>query len=212
MDLDTEKKEIMLDKYFKCLNKIIRDFSFGWEDYSNRMKNNTSYSQNAVNYMNRKLYGYCLKNLDMKQIKYKFYQNILQKAYNKNYWQLKLDYNWSFHFFEIIFHCFYLNFIDCLNILYEEGLKDSNAYFYISNFLDNYEKNDYYFNFINKDGAYLYISKFLKSQLYKKKFEYEKFKEKYSVREKLLNQLQYNYISKEDDYKIDILKQENNYG
>ena len=159
--------------------------------------------------MNRELYGYSLKNMDIKQMK--FNQSILEKAYNKNYSQLKLDYNWSFHFFEIIFHCFYLNFVDYLNLLYEEGWNESNVYLYISNFLDIYEKNDFYFNFINKAGAFLNISRLLQGKLYKNKFKYEKFKEKYFVRKKLLNEHKYDYISRRYEYKIDILTRENNY-
>ena len=197
MDLNNEKKEIILDKYFKCLSKIICKFSLGYENYSNIMKKDTSKKLDAVRYMNGKIYGYSLNNIDIK--KTKFNQSILGKAYNKNYNQLKIDYNWSFHFFEIIFHCFYLNFIDCLNLLYEKGMINSNVYYYISNFLDNYEINDYYFNFINIDGAYLNISRLLKYQLYKKKFNYEMFKEKYFVRTKLLKEPTYDYISKKFD-------------
>ena len=86
--------------------------------------------------------------------------------------------------------------------------------------MDNYEKNDYYFNFINKDGAYLNISRILQSRLYEQlykekliseKFKYAKFKEKYFVRKKLLKEHKYDYISKIYEYKIDILTRENNY-
>ena len=210
--LNDEEKEIILEKYFKCLSKIISNFSFGWEDYSNAMKKNTSDTGNAVSYMIGKLYDCCLKNIDTKQINFKFKQSILERAYDKNYNELKIDYNWSFHFFEIIFHCFYLNFIDCLNILYEKGMKDSKIYHHISNFLDNYERSDYYFNFINKDGAYLNISRLLKYLLYKEKFKYKMFKEKYFVRKKLLKEHKYNFISKQFEYKINILTKKNNYG
>ena len=99
--------------------------------------------------MNKKLYDPCLKNMD--KTKTKFNYNILNQAYDKNYYQLKIDYNWSFHFFEIIFYCFYLNFILCLDILYEEKKDDNKIYDHISNFLDFYENNDYYFNFINQE-------------------------------------------------------------
>ena len=48
MDLDGEEKEIILDKYFKCLSKIMRNFSFGWKNYSNAMEKKASENINAV--------------------------------------------------------------------------------------------------------------------------------------------------------------------
>ena len=158
---------------------------------------------------------------------------LLTNAYYKNKTQLKINYNWSFHFIEIIFYCFYLNFVHCQNYLYSYSSRISDIYDIISKYLDNYEKKDYYFNFINEEGAKLNIARIIKNGLYNnikknndnnnsnniinidinniKKINQDYFKQKISIRRKLLKEHKYNLISKNELKKINIFKKPNNY-
>ena len=205
-DLNKEKVEEIIEQYFNCLNRILNAFSNDYSNYSYKFKNEPTEKINFTIYMNRLFYRETLQNEEIKN-----YNEKLNDDYEENYSLIKVNYNWSFHFFEIILFCFYLNFCEILNQLFEGEYNDNKIYLNIFNFLDNYEKYDFYFNFINENGAYLNISKLIKSKIYGKNFKYSKFKEKFKARNELLKLHEYNYIDEKNEKKINILKIPNNY-
>lgn len=166
-------------------------------------------NDDAITYMNKKIYGSFLNEIE--KDKEKSNSKLLINAYYKSRPQLKINYNWSFHFFEVIFYCFYLNFAHCQKLLYDNYKNNTKIYNDISKYLDNYEKRDYYFNFINEEGALLNITRIIQIKLYKV-LNANYFKQKIFVRRKLLREHKYYLISKNKDVKINIFKKPNNYG
>ena len=74
----------------------------------------------------------------------------------------------------------------------------------LNDFLNYYEYYDYYLNFVNQEGAYMNISRLINENFYKEKFNYERFNQKYKLRNELIKISKYDYINKKGIKKIDI--------
>ena len=123
-------------------------------------------------------------------------------AFEKNYKLIKINYNWYFHFYEMLFNSFYLTFIDCARQLDQKDSLSKN----INYFLNFYEYNDYYLNFIDLDGALMNRSRLININFHGEKFDYEKFNEKYKLRTKLLDKCIYGYMTKNGIKEIKLSK------
>ena len=212
-----KENELLIKDYLRCLNEIINDYSSDLSFFSEEIKIEDNNNDDTISYMNKKIYNQEIEKI--KEYNEKSNYKILLNTYYENREQLKINYNWSFHFFEIIFYCFYLNFAHCEILLYENGKKNSNIYKEIRRYLDIYEKNDYYFNFINEEGAKLNITRIIQRNLNKelnqelnKELNSDYFRQKISVRRKLLKEHKYNLISEKKERQINIFKMQNNYG
>ena len=160
--------------------------------------------------MNYVFYNQAKKEINNINANYQKSFDILNYAYNKKYYKIKIDYNWNFHFYELLFHCFYLTFLD-FSIQFNNQINDNKSS--ISNsvdeFLEYYEMNDYYLNFINKDGAMINISKNIVMNSYDNNFNYKKFDEKHNLRNKLIQLCKYEYMSKKGKREIELGKVSN---
>ena len=144
---ESEEKELTIIKeYLNCIKGLLWFFSLNGKYYSNYLEEIKYYRQkNFVEYRNETFYKYGINKINREKTKYKESLDILEYAFEKNYKLIKINYNWYFHFYEILFNCFYLTFIDCANKLEAED----NLSNIINYFLNFYEEYDYYLNFID---------------------------------------------------------------
>ena len=207
IDLEIEKTDekafIIIDEYLKCLKEVLWNFSLNGKYYSTYFKDIKYFKKTSfLEYRNGIMYNFGINKINKNNIKFREGLETLNFSFEIKYKSIQIDYNWYFHFYEILFNCFYLTFIDC-----SFQLKQKDKLFQIINsFLNFYEKNDYYLNFIDLDGASMNRARLINENYYKNKFDYEKFNEKYKVREKLWNKYIYNYMTKKGTEKIKLLK------
>ena len=206
-----EKVKTIVSEYLKCLKQIMSIFSLNGKKYSTFFKNiKVPKHINFVNNMNYVFYNKAKKEINNINANYQKSFDILNHAYNKMYYKIKIDYNWNFHFYELLFHCFYLTFLD-FSIQFNNQINDnknsiSNS---VDEFLEYYEMNDYYLNFINKDGAMINISKNIVMNSYDNNINYKKFDEKHNLRNKLIQLCKYEYMSKKGKREIELGKVSN---
>ena len=72
----------------------------------------------------------------------------------------------------------------------------------VDNYLDYYEENDYYLNFINNNGAITNILREINKKIYNDKFDYKLFHKKDKLRKELVELSKYDYMTKEGIQKI----------
>ena len=166
-------------------------------------------NMNLVNIQNFNFYNYGIEKINIDNPNIKKSIEKLNYAYNKKYYKIKVDYNWNFHFYELLFHSFYLTFADFSIIYYKKYDKkrfSDGAPFYtaVKKYLDYYEQNDYYLNFINKNGSLINIQREINKKIYGEEFKYKKFNKKYKLREELIGLSIYDYMSKEGIQKIEL--------
>ena len=213
LNLYNNQKAKLVTEYLSCLNKLLEDFSFEWKKYSTYFKNiKFIQNMNFVNIQNFNFYNYGIKKIKKENPNVKENIKNLNYAYDKMYYKIKADYNWNFHLYELLFHSFYLTFAD-FSINYDKKYGKSQKTFYhseliydgVNDYLDYYEQNDYYLNFINNNGARTNISREIYKkidEINKKKFDYKKFDKKYKLREELRELSKYDYMTKEGIQKI----------
>jgi len=158
--------------------------------------------KNFVEYRNEIFYNYGLKKINHENKKFKESLETLNYAFEKNYKLIKINYNWYFHFYEMLFNCFYLTFIDCANNLDPKDNLSKN----INIFLNFYEDNDYYLNFIDLDGALMNRVRLININFREEEFDYKKFNEKSKLRQKLLDKSIYGYMNKNGIKEIKLFK------
>ena len=167
LDLDKEQEINLVREYVEILKKLLWQFSLNGKKFSTFFKDiNIKRNQNFVKNRNYIFYNFGIQRINRIKANYEESFDILNYAYEKLSYKIQIDYNWNFHFFELLFQCFYLNFIDCsikLNIFNKEGKKSNPFTYYLNNFLDYYEYYDYYLNFINQEGAFMNISRLINS-------------------------------------------------
>ena len=112
---------------------LLEYFSLNGKYYSKNLKEiKYNKRKNFVEYRNEIFYNYGINKINYQKKEYKESLDILNNDFQRNYKLIKIDYNWYFHFYEILFNCFYLTFIDCASNL---DLKD-NLSKNINNFLN----------------------------------------------------------------------------
>ncbi len=182
---------------------LLEYFSLNGKYYSKNLKDiKYNKRKNFVEYRNEIFYNYGINKINYQKKEYKESLDILNNAFQRNYKLIKIDYNWYFHFYEILINCFYLTFIDCASNLDPKDNLSKN----INNFLNFYEYKDYYLNFIDLDGAFMNRSRLINMNLRGEEFDYEKFNEKRKLRQKLLDKSIYGYMTKNGIKEITLLK------
>ena len=205
--LERNQGEKLVNEYLKSLKQVLWEFSLNGKQFSTFFKDiKFGKKENFVNNRNDLFYDFGINKINRVKAKYEESFNILNYAYEKMFYKIRIDYNWNFHFFELLFHCFYLTFADCSNKLNYSNKNNQYPPPFIrsiNDFLDYYEYYDYYLNFINQEGAYMNISRLINTNYYKN-FNYVKFKEKFRLRSQLIQSSKYDYMSKKGIDKINI--------
>jgi len=209
IELDNNQSVNLVYGYLICLSKLLENFSLDWKKYSTYFKNINFINKNFVNIQNYIFYNYGLKNINIKNPNVKKSIDKLNYAYKKKYYKIKVDYNWNFHFYELLFHSFYLTFADFSIVYYrnygKKRFSDGDPFYIaVKNYLDYYEQNDYYLNFINKNGSKINILREIYKKIDSDEFNYKLFNKKYKLREDLIGQSKYDYMTKEGIQKIDL--------
>ena len=120
MELDGDKEFILIEEYLNSLKQLLWNFSLNGKRFSNfEMKK----PENLVESRNNVYYNYGLGKINRIKANYDKSFEILNYGYERQLYKIRIDYNWNFHFFELLFHCFYLNFADCLNMLNDIPVK-----------------------------------------------------------------------------------------
>ena len=209
--LKLESDEInknIVNEYLQSLKHIQSEFSLNGKKFSTYFKDiKLKYHQTFVDYRNYDFYDFGLKKISRTKANYNDSFGILDYGYNRSVNKIQVDYNWNFHFYEILFHCFYLTFADCLNKLTieDKSFEYGDLEGYLNDYLNYYEYTDYYLNFINQDGAYMNISRLIMQYFPKDFFDYEQFNEKYELRKKCIDSSEYDYISKKNKLQLKII-------
>ena len=210
LNLDNKQQVKLVNEFLTCLSTLLKNFSLEWKKYSTYFKNMEFIeNMNLVNIQNFNFYNYGIEKINIDNPNIKKSIEKLNYAYNKKYYKIKVDYNWNFHFYELLFHSFYLTFADFSIIYYKKYDKkrfSDGAPFYtaVKKYLDYYEQNDYYLNFINKNGSLINIQREINKKIYGEEFKYKKFNKKYKLREELIGLSIYDYMSKEGIQKIEL--------
>ena len=190
LNIDIDKKFELLRNYLDSLKQLLIYFTLNGNQFSHIFKDYEFDPENMTENTNNLFYNKTINKM-MTNINDN-YEKELRDDYDINKNKIFIDYNWNFHLFELLFHCFYLTFADCLH---EKDIQND-LYEIINEFLDYYECNDYYFNFINQQGAYFNISRIIEKNV-NSEFDYKSFNEKFSLRNELIKSSKYDYISKE---------------
>ena len=190
LNLDIDHKVELLRNYLDSLKQLLNYFTLNGDKFSHIFKDYELDPKNIIENTNNLFYNETIKKM-MANIN-DDYEKILRGDYDINKNKIFIDYNWNFHLFELLFHCFYLTFADCLN----EIDIQNDLYEIINDFLDYYECNDYYFNFINQQGANFNISRIIEKNV-NDEFNYKSFNEKFILRKELIKASKYDYITKE---------------
>ena len=207
LKLNNESSVILVTEYLECLKKLLKIFSLDWTKYSTFFKNRKKIkNKNFVNIQNYNFYNYGINKINIDNPNVKKSIEELKYAYRKKYYKIKIDYNWNFHFFELLFHSFYLTFADFSNKYFkkynEKKFANGDSFYSVAqNYLNYYEQNDYYLNFINENGAKINIIREINKKIYKD-FKYGRFNKKFKLREELIGQSNYDYMTKEGIQKI----------
>ena len=199
----------IVEQYLFSLKQVLWEFSLNGKQFSTYFKDMKEKGQdNFTRNRNYLFYNFGLDKIKRTRADKNESFRILNYAYKKMFYKIKIDYNWNFHFFELLFHCFYLTFIDCSNNLYYKKNQNQDYFSllkYVNDFLDYYENYDYYLNFINEEGANMNISKLI-SRNYFDNFNYKKFNQKYNLRNKLIKEQKYDYMTRKGPKIINISK------
>ena len=202
LNLDIEHKVELLRNYLDSLKQLLIYFTLNGDKFSNIFKDYKFDQENITENTNNLFYNETInKMMTTNNDNYEEINQKLRDDYDINKNKIFIDYNWNFHLFELLFHCFYLTFADCIN---EIDIKND-LYEIINDFLDYYECNDYYFNFINQQGAYFNISRIIKKN-FNDQFDYKSFDEKFILRKELIKASKYDYITKEIKREINFEK------
>ena len=206
--LEKKQDEKIIDEYIKSLKQVLCDFSLNGKKFSPYFKDiKFRKGENFIENRNHLFYDFGINKINNKNAEYEESIEILKCGYTKNIYNVQIDYNWNFQFFEFLFHCFYLTFAECSNSLkninnINKGNSSKLSFeISINDFLDYYELNDYYLNFINKEGANMNISRLIKIN-YDDNFNYKLFNDKYILRKESLHFfffLKRNVLKKEID-------------
>jgi len=200
LNIKIEQKIELLRNYLDSLKKLIIYFTLNGNKFSHIFKDEKFDPENIIENTNNLFYnktiGKMMSNIkdNNEKLLRDEYGRILRDDYEINKNKIFIDYYWNFHLFELLFHCFYLNFADCLNEIDIDIQND--LYEIINEFLDFYEYNDYYFNFIDKKGANFNISRIIEKNI-NNKFDYKSYNKKFNLRNEIIKSSKYDYVTKE---------------
>ena len=107
IELNEDEEFILIEEYLKSLKQLLWNFSLNGKYFSTFFKNiKIKKPENFVKNRNYVFYHFGLEKINRIKANYDKGFEILNYSYERQSYKIQIDYNWNFHFFELLFHCF----------------------------------------------------------------------------------------------------------
>ena len=105
---ENDKKELnIIEEYLKCIKEVLWNFSLEGKYYSTYFKNIKYYQKrNFLEYRNEIMYKFGINKINNNKTKFRESLETLNFSFDIKYKSIQIDYNWYFHFYEILFIVF----------------------------------------------------------------------------------------------------------